>query len=180
MIRRFSRVFGVLAFAAFVAACGPKEGAGPPVGVSDRESSALLHGDPILYSFDSLDDRLVSSTSMRGKPTVITFVTTGELMGQAQVDFLVAMAKTDGDTIHYALVALHPRKEISLVDAYAKTLGVTFPVAIADPASMSAGSPFGEIVAVPTTVILGSDGHLAWKHTGLAKSDELRAHMRGL
>ena len=67
-----------------------------------------------------------------------------------------------------------------LVDAYRKTLGVEFPVALGDSGAMNAAGPFGEIPAVPTVVILDRQGRIVWKHTGLAKNDELRGHMHGL
>ncbi len=147
--------------------------------MSDRPGTPLPD-KPVTFDFDTLDERPVSSAAMRGKPTVIAFVTTGDILGQAQVDFLVAMSKNDGKKVNYALVALHPRKEIVLVEAYISTLKVEFPVALGDAAAMSAGGPFGEISAVPTVVVLDKEGRIVWKHTGLAKSEELRGHMRGL
>ncbi len=147
--------------------------------MSDRPGTPLLD-KPVEFVFDSLDERPVSAAAMRGKPSVIAFVTTGDILGQAQVDFLVAMAKNDGKKVNYALVALHPRKEIVLVEAYVTTLKVEFPVALGDASAMSAGGPFGEISAVPTVVVLDKEGRIVWKHTGLAKSEDLRAHMRGL
>lgn len=147
--------------------------------MSDRPGSPLPD-KPVTYAFDSLDDRPVSSAALRGKPTVIAFVTTGDILGQAQVDYLVAMSKNDGKKVNYAVVALHPRKEIVLVEAYISTLKVEFPVALGDASAMSAGGPFGEISAVPTVVVLDKDSRIVWKHTGLAKSEELRGHMRGL
>lgn len=133
-----------------------------------------------LYAFDSLDERAVSSESMRGKPTVIVFVTTGDIVGQAQVSYLVHMARNDGDRVNYALIALHPRKETVLVEAYRKTLGVDFPTALADATAIQAAGPFGEIPAVPTLIVLDREGRIVWKHTGLAKNDEIRGRMRGL
>lgn len=164
-----------------LAACAPKEGEGPPVGVSAKTGAPIEKlGKETVYGFDSLDDRPVSSEANRGKPVVIAFVTTGDLNSQAQVSYLVHMAKNDGDKVSYAMVALHPRKEAVLVEAYKTTLGVEFPVALADSSATNAAGPFGEIPAVPTTVVLDRQGRIAWKHTGLAKNDELRGHMQGL
>jgi hypothetical protein len=164
---------------AFLAiACGPKAAEGPPVGVSTKEGSTLPIDKAVAYSFDSIDDRPVNSDAMRGKPTVIAFITTGDIVGQAQVSYLVHMAKNDGDRVNYVVVALHPRKELVLVAAYRDTLGVEFPVALGDSSAMNAAGPFGEIPAVPTIVILDRDSRVVWKHTGLAKNDELRGHMR--
>ena len=156
--------------------CGPKTPE-PLVGVSDKPGGAFPDR-PVSYAFDSLDERPVSSAAERGKPTVLAFITTGDIVGQAQVDYLVAMAKNDGAKVNYALVALHPRKEIVLVEAYISALKVEFPVALGDPSVMTPQGPFGEIAAVPTVVVLDREGRIAWKHTGLAKPDELRGHMR--
>jgi hypothetical protein len=169
------------ALACVLAGCGPKADPGPPVGVSTKAGEPLPSSEKAaVYAFDSLDERPVSSETMRGKPTVIVFVSTGDIVGQAQVSYLVHMAKADGDRVNYAMIALHPRKEIVLVEAYCKTLGVEFPVALGDSAATNAAGPFGEIPAVPTLVVLDREGRLVWKHTGLAKHDEIRSHMRGL
>ncbi len=175
-------VFGVV-FALLLAsavACGPKAGEGSPVGVSTKSGPPLPSTEKAtVYSFDSLDDRPVSSESMRGKTSVIVFVTTGDIVGQAQVSYVVHMAKNDSDRVNYAVVALHPRKEIVLVESYRDTLGIKFPVALGDPAAANAGGPFGEIAAVPTIVVLDPAGRIRWKHTGLVKNEEIRRHMHG-
>lgn len=172
----------VAAFAALaLLSCGPKESDGPAVGVSTKDGAALVPvGKTPVFTFDSLDDRPVSSDAMRGKPAVLCFVTTGDVVSQAQVSYLVHMAHNDGDRVSYAMVALHPRKEVVLVEAYKDTLGVEFPVALAGADMTTDAGPFGEISAVPTTVILDRFGRIAWKHTGLAKNEELRGHMHGL
>ncbi len=170
-----------LLFLACVVACGRKTSDGPPVGISTPADASLPPSDKvILYEFDPLDERPVSSSSMRGKPTVLVFVATGDLIGQAQVSYLVHMAKNDGERVNYALVAVHPRKEIVLVEAYRKTLGVEFPVALAESSATTTAGPFGEIGAVPAVVILDRAGRIVWKHVGLAKNEELRTHMKGL
>jgi len=169
-------------FALCLLACGSKAGSGPPAGVSSNTGDLPLPATdrPVRYAFDALDEREVSSETMRGKPTVIVFVTTGDLVGQAQVSYLVHMAKNDGGDVNYAMVAIHPRKEIVLVEAYRQTLGVTFPVALADASTITGSGPFGELPAVPAVVILDRGGRIVWKHVGLAKNEELRSHMRGL
>lgn len=171
-------VFLAASIAVAVAGCGPKA-VEAPVGASDKPGERLPE-KPVTYAFDTLDERPVSSSAFQGKPTVLAFVTTGDIVGQAQVDYLVAMAKNDSAKVNYALVALHPRKELPIVAAYAYSLKVEFPVALSDASVMTAAGPFGEISAVPTVIILDREGRIVWKHTGLAKSDELRGHMRRL
>ncbi len=158
-----------------IGGCTKQEAA--PVGVSDK-AGATFPDRPVTYLFDPLDERPVSSAAHRGKPTILAFVTTGDIIGQAQVDYLVAMAKNDGAKVNYALIALHPRKEIVLVEAYISALKIEFPVALGDPAVMAPQGPFGELTAVPTLVVLDRDNRIVWKHTGLAKAEEIRGHLR--
>lgn len=169
----------LLLLAALLPACGgsgePKAPATPP-GVSVQASSA-----PVSFAFDSLDDRPVSSEVSRGKPAVLAFVTTGSLPAQAQVDFLVTMSGNDGDKVFYAVVSLDPRENRELVEIYRKSLGIKFPVAMADEATRAGAGPFGDVTTVPVTILLDRVGRVVWRVDGrVAKSDELRGAMRGL
>ncbi len=179
MIELSPRAFVLLAVLLVASGCAGKQRDLTAVGVSDKPGTGLPER-PVTYVFDPLDERLVSSAAHRGKPTVLAFVTTGDIVGQAQIDYLVAMAKNDGAKVNYALIALHPRKEIVLVEAYISALKVEFPVALGDASAMGPGGPFGEISAVPTVVVLDGEGRIVWKHMGLAKAEELRGHMRSL
>ena len=136
---------------------------------------------PVEFNFDSLDERAVSSEVTRGKPTIITFVTTASLPSQAQVDFLVAMAKHDGTAANYAVVALEARESRELVEVYKKALNIAFPVAMADPQTLEGRGPFGDVGAVPVTVLLDRVGRVRWRAEGrVVKSGELRGEMTGL
>lgn len=152
-----------------------------PSGDSLPGMSTAIRAPELSFAFDSLDDRPVSAEATRGKPTVITFVTTGSLPAQAQVDFLVVMAKRDGDHANYALVALDPPENRELVELYRKALHVDFPVAMADDTLRSGAGPFGDVTVVPVTVVLDRAGRVVARVAGrVAKSEELRAAMAGL
>ncbi|MGA3120080.1 MAG: hypothetical protein ABSF69_04845 [Polyangiaceae bacterium] len=152
---------------------------------SARPTTALAGSssrpDPVAFAFDSLDDRLLTSDSTRGRPTVLAFVTTASLAAQAQVDFLVAMAKRDGDQIRYGVVALEPPENRELVELYVRALSIGFPVAMADLQTLAGVSAFGDVRSVPVTVVLDSVGRIVWRVDGrIARSDEIRAAMLGL
>ena len=133
------------------------------------------------FEFDSLDDRAVSAEATRGKPTVLTFVTTGSLPAQAQVDYLVVMAGHDADRTNYAVVALDPRENRELVEIYRKALKVPFPIAMADDLARSGSGPFGDVTVVPVTVVLDRRGRVIARIDGrVAKSEELRKALKGL
>jgi len=163
--------------AGLLAACGPR--AGPrtdPPGVT----VASLH-PAVEFEFDALDDPPVTAEATRGLPTVLSFITTSSLSSQAQADFLVAMAKHDGDRVHYAVIVLEPQENRELVALYKKALSIPFPVAIADPQTLSGAGAFGDVSTVPVTVLLDRTGHVAWRIEGrVARSDEMRAAMHSL
>jgi hypothetical protein len=149
---------------------------------------------PVDFVFDSLDDRPVSAEATRDTPTVLAFVTTSSLSSQAQVDFLVAMAKHDlaqaspvspalpaKERVHYAVVALETNENREMVAMYEKALSIPFPVALADAQTLAGAGPFGDVTSVPVTVVLDRAGRVAWRNDGhVAKSGEIRAILRGL
>jgi len=164
---------GPLALVLVIAACKSATPDAPPlVGTSTPTSDA-----PAVYTFDSLDARPVSSDAFRGKPTVLSFITTGETKAQAQVVFLVKMAENDGDKVNYALVALQDPAARELVEVYAKFCHVTFPVAMGDPSKLANDGPLGNVSAIPTTVILDAGGHVVFRSSGVIPAKELRDHM---
>ena len=133
------------------------------------------------FAFESLDARPVTSDATRGKPTVLVFVTTGSLHAQAQVDFVLAMARNDGGRVNYALVGLERRDSRELVELYAKALSVRFPVAMADEQTLAGEGAFGDVSVVPVTVVLDRAGRVVWRVDGrVARSEEIRGAMRGL
>jgi hypothetical protein len=72
---------------------------------------------------------------------------------------------------------MHARKDRELVELYRSTLGVSFPVALADESSINGAGPF-PVEHVPTVVVLDREGRLVWREMGLAKPADIRAHLR--
>jgi thiol-disulfide isomerase/thioredoxin len=134
----------------------------------------------ITYKYDSLDEKPVSSDAFAGKPVVLAFVTTYDIVSQAVMDYLAAMSKRDGDQVHYAMIAVQDGSDRELVEVYREHLKIDFPVAMGDAASIAGGGPFGDVHVVPTIVILNREGRVVWRHVGIAKSAEIRNAMRKL
>jgi hypothetical protein len=179
--RATSSAVGVVVGVVGVVGAGCGRTNGPPL-ADDRlgVSKAEVHA-PIDFAFDSIDERPVSSDATRGKPTVIAFVNTGSLPAQAQVDFLVVMAKHDADKVNYAVVALESRENREIVELYKKALSIPCPIALADETTTAGGGPFGDVTAVPVTVVLDRAGRIVLRVAGrVVKSEELRGALRGL
>ena len=136
-------------------------------------------GEAPLWEFDSLDARPVSSAAFAGKPSVLVFVTTYDPISQQQVNYDLPLAAEMPD-VNFALVALQDASARELVELYRETFKVTFPVAMADPATIAGGGTLGDVHKVPTTVVLARDGRVAWRHEGGVMPAELRERLRKL
>jgi hypothetical protein len=154
--------------------CSPAP-AEPAPGVSDGTPTL---GKNVSFSFDSLDERPVSSEAARGRIAVIAFIATWDLSSQAEVNYLVAMSKHDEASVYYALVALDDPKNRELVEAYKKTLAVTFPVAMADQETVAGRGSIPGVNQLPTIVVLDRTGRVTFQRSGLVKPEEIRPHMR--
>ena len=54
-------------------------------------------------------------------------------------------------------------------------------MAVADETTTAGGGPFGDVTAVPVTVILDRAGRIVWRVAGrVVKADEMRATLRGM
>ena len=161
------------------AACGGAPTHTPPPGVSTVDLNA---GAPP-YEFASLDPQHpVSSGAFLGKATLLAFVTTYDPISQFQVNILVPLAASMPDA-QFALVALQDASDPSareLVGLYRDTMKVTFPVALADQATIAGGGTLGDVHQVPTVVLLSPDGRIAWRHSGPVRTDELRKRLTRL
>ncbi len=173
--RARTRLPRAAAVAALVLCGCASEKAAPVPGMSTPQEDG-----PVSFRYDSLDARPVASDAARGRPAVLAFITTGDIVSQAQVSFLVPMSRHDGDSVYYALIALQDPSTRELVEAYRDAMKVKFPVGMADEATIAGGGPLGDVHSVPTVVILDRGGHVVFRRTGLCKSDELRAHLHGL
>ncbi|MGD0675270.1 MAG: TlpA disulfide reductase family protein [Polyangiaceae bacterium] len=170
----------VVAFVATMTGCGRPSPAAAPAPAAPGTSAVPL-GPAVDYGFDSLDERPVGAAAHRGKVTVLSFVTTASLPSQAQVDFLVAMARHDGERVNYAVVALESRENRELVAIYGKALSIPFPLAMADARTLAGQGPFGDVGGVPVTFVLDREGRIVCRISGrVAKSDEIRKAMGGL
>jgi hypothetical protein len=138
--------------------------------------SAPLHFSyPLADGSGSLD-----SDALRGRTTLIAFLTTYDLASQAEARFVSHVVRTHAPRINAAAIVLERIENQPLVVAFRDGLGLTYPVAMGDAAVIGGEGPFGDVHAVPSVVMLDAEGRLVWKHIGLAKDDELERALRGL
>jgi len=123
-------------------------------------------GPTMSFDYATLDGSHFSSTVARGRRTIVVFLTTYDLVSQVVAREVSHLARTETPRINAAIIVLEPPKNLPLVEAFASSLELTIPVALADAATIGGRGPFGEIIAVPTTFVLDPLGRSVARHEG--------------
>lgn len=134
-----------------------------------------VKGDVAEYSFGGVDGQLIGSSAMRGRVTVLLFVTTFDLGSQVQAKRLEGLYRGHAPRLNALAVALEAPRYVDLARSYREILELSYPIAMADPATLSGEGPFGVIRTVPTWVILDRRGVVREVVQGPLSPQELEA-----
>jgi hypothetical protein len=137
-------------------------------------------GPPLSFAYDTLDGKALSSETTTGRFTVIGFITTYDLASQAEVRFLAGLGRAHAPRVNVAALVLEPRDNRPLVEAFVTSLGIWFPVALADAETIAGRGPFADLHHVPSVIILDKQGREAFRHVGLIEQNELDGALRAL
>lgn len=125
------------------------------------------------YDYVALDGKRISSESNRGKVVVIAVIATYDLGSQVIARELSEIRARRHRGLSILALALEPPKNAPLAEAFAATMELPFPIAMADQATLEAHGPFGPIDTVPTTIVLSPDGTEVWRHAGAVMAKEI-------
>lgn len=125
------------------------------------------------YDYVALDGKHVSSESNLGKVSVIAVIATYDLGSQVVMRELSEVRVHRPHGVSILALVLEPPKNAPLAEAFAATLDLPFPVAMADQGTLEANGPFGQIDTVPTTIVLSPDGMEVWRHEGAVLAADL-------
>jgi len=167
---RFPWIPAVLAAAGVLWVCG--SGCRPtaePV-TPEREDPS---GAPVEFAFGSPDGGELTSATTRGRATAILFVTTYDLASQLVAQRLESVIHRHVPRANAGAVVLEAPKYATFAAAYRSTLGLSYPVAMADSSTLTGGGPFGSIGQVPTLVVLDRSGREVWRRSGVPDTREI-------
>ena len=142
-------------------------------------TSGTRSGEPIYFSFGTTEGAEFSSESTRGRATVVLFVTTFDLASQAEARNLNDVFRTYRPRINAGVVVLEAPKYATFAEVFRTSLGLKYPVAIADAGTIAGGGPFGAVDRVPTLIVLDRDGREVTRLVGLQKASEIEAALGG-
>jgi hypothetical protein len=167
------------ALIAALAACSgsPKDPAIPPAVTAPAPAD---RGPAVRFAFEALDGKPLTAESLAGRVAVIVFLTTYDFPSQAEARFLSGLQHNHAPRINAAALILEPPENRPLAEAFAKSLSLGYPVALADAATIAGEGPFAGLHHVPSVVILDRRGREAWRHVGLAEEAEIEEAVRGV
>jgi hypothetical protein len=155
----------VAAWVALLVACSSEpRSAAPPV---------AAHGPPIDFAFGSPNGEMLTSMGTRGRVTALLFVATFDLPSQLMAKRLDEVIHKHRPRVNAGAVALEAPNDAPLVEVFKSSLGLSYPVAIANTTHFDPAQPFGEIDQVPTLVLLDKRGREVARAHGVITAREL-------
>lgn len=155
---------GLFAFAWLLGSC-----ATPP----EPEAQAAPRGTPLAFAFGTLDGRVVTAESTRGRVTVLLFVATFDLPSQVAVRYLGDLHRTHVPKVNALAIVVEAAENVLLAQVFQKSLGISYPVALADSVELRAAEAFAGLDRVPALVVLDAEGRIAHRHVGSFAAHDL-------
>lgn len=141
----------------------------PPQDESDSET----RGQVQRYVFGTTEGEEVSAEGMRGRVTALVFVTTFDLASQLAAKQLNQALHSHTPRINAAAVVVEAAKYAPLADVFRTSLQLSYPVAIADLATLGRNSTLGEVRSVPTLIVFDAQGREVLRKYGAFSNEEL-------
>jgi hypothetical protein len=136
-------------------------------------------GPPLDFAFGALDGSVVTAEGSRGRVTALLFVTTYDLPSHAAARRLDEVLTRHKPRFNAAAVVLESAENAVLADTFGKSLGLSYPVALADAVELRSSSAFSQIDRVPTLVLLDRRGRAYLRRSGLFETQDLEAWLEG-
>ncbi|APR87109.1 hypothetical protein A7982_12458 [Minicystis rosea] len=151
-------------------------------GTSDRKppatAPAAARGPVMRFAYEGVDGRPISTEAFQNRISVIAFLTTYDVHSQVVARFLASVAKRHTPRINAAAIMLEAPENKTLVEAFGATMGLPYPLALADAATIAGEGPFAGLHHVPSIVILDRQGREAFRHVGFIDENGLEAALK--
>jgi hypothetical protein len=135
-------------------------------------------GEPLQFTFGTLDGGELSSDTTRGRTTALLFVTTYDLPSQAEALLLRDLMRSHKPRANGGIVMLEAPRAAALAQVWADSLSLGMPVAMAGPSLLAGDSALGRIEGVPTLIVLDRRGRLVARRAGAQTQAEISELLR--
>jgi hypothetical protein len=171
--------WGVL-FVALAAALVSCSKTPPPETPEALAAVARARGPAVRFRFDAIDGRPVSTAAFANRVSVIGFLTTYDVPSQVVARFLSTLERRHTPRVNVAALILEAPENLPLVEAFAASLRLGYPIALADAETIAGEGPFAGLHHVPSVVVLDRSGREAWRHVGFVGEAALEAAVRAV
>jgi hypothetical protein len=158
--------------ASWLFACSPPAEPEEP-SISSTTAITPLGAPQRRFAFLGADGQLITHKSVYGRMTVVALVASYDTASLAQTRFVEALYRRHRPRINALLLFLDPPENRPLIETYGSTVGVSFPIALADTATRAGKGAFPGLHHVPSVVILDRQGREVWRKLGLVDTQEL-------
>lgn len=150
--------------------------AGSQAGVEASGQTDL--GEPLQFTFGTLEGGELSSDTTRGRTTALLFATTYDLPSQAEAQLLRDVVATHRPLANAAVVMLEPPQSAPLVQVWQSSIRLRLPVAMATPSLFAGESQLGRITGVPSLLVLDRRGRLVSRSEGGLTREQISQLLR--
>jgi hypothetical protein len=135
-------------------------------------------GEPVQFTFGTIEGGELSSDTTRGRTTALLFVTTYDLPSQAEAQLLRDALSTHKPLANGAIIMLEAPQAAPLARVWAESIGMKLPIAMASPSLLAGDSQLGHIAGVPTLLVLDRRGRLMSRSEGALTREEIEECLR--
>jgi hypothetical protein len=148
-------------------------------GVSnERPARSGPRPEPVVFSYFAPDGTPFDSASTRGRVTAILLLTTYDMNSQLVARRLNDVLHSFKPRFNAGAVALEPAKYAVFLEPFKESLGLHYPVVLADQATLQGEGALGSGIEVPTLVVLDVEGRPLWRLSGPATEQQIRNALR--
>lgn len=134
-------------------------------------------GVPLRFSLGIAGGQHLTSENTKGRATLILLLTTYDTASQLMALRVNELLHTFKPRINAAAVVMEPPKYELLTDTYRETLGLDYPVVLADAETLAGRGPFGQVDHIPTVIVLDRSGRRGAQISGPATFAQLEAEL---
>jgi hypothetical protein len=135
-------------------------------------------GEPVQFTFGTIDGAELSSDTTRGRTTLLLLVTTYDLPSQAEALLLREVIATHKPRANAGIVMMEPPQSAALAQVWRDSLKLDLPVAMASPSLLAGESELGRVHGVPTLLVLDRRGRLVTRREGALTKAQIEACAR--
>lgn len=135
-------------------------------------------GARVLFDFRGPNGHELSSKSTRGRATLVALITTYDLGSQVVARRLEELRRGHVPRINVGVVVMEAPSYAVLASVFPQSLGLGYPVTMADAPTLSGSGPFGQVDRLPVTFVLNEQGVITARLEGSPELPQLEHELR--